>query len=67
MGTTIKCCKDCVPPKRHIGCHGYCEEYIEEKIRIEQEKKMEREKSERSRVLNPYSWTGAGKPAKRRK
>ena len=23
----FKCCHDCVPPKRHAGCHGHCEEY----------------------------------------
>ena len=28
---SFKCCKGCVPPKRHIGCHGKCEEYLEEK------------------------------------
>lgn len=21
-------CKLCIPPKRHTGCHGTCEEYI---------------------------------------
>ena len=23
----IDCCKDCVPPKRCIGCHGWCKDY----------------------------------------
>lgn len=27
----IKCCKDCVAPKRHVGCHGTCPEYLKEK------------------------------------
>lgn len=27
----IKCCKNCVPPKRHPGCWGTCPEYIKEK------------------------------------
>lgn len=27
----IKCCKDCVAPKRHPGCHGVCPEYLYEK------------------------------------
>lgn len=27
----ITCCKDCVPPKRHGGCHSTCREYIEQK------------------------------------
>lgn len=25
------CCKDCVAPKRHVGCHADCQEYIDEK------------------------------------
>lgn len=24
-------CKNCVPPKRHPGCHGTCPEYLGEK------------------------------------
>ena len=27
----IKCCKDCVPPKRDPYCHGTCPDYIREK------------------------------------
>ena len=27
---TIRCCKGCVAPKRHIGCHATCKEYIEQ-------------------------------------
>ncbi len=27
----ITCCKDCVAPKRHPGCHDHCDIYIEEK------------------------------------
>lgn len=27
----IKCCKDCKPPKRYIGCHADCIDYIMEK------------------------------------
>lgn len=36
----IKCCKDCVAPKRHPGCHGVCPEYIHEKELWEEEKKV---------------------------
>lgn len=25
-------CKGCVPPKRHVGCHATCEDYIKESI-----------------------------------
>lgn len=27
----IQSCRYCVPPKRHIGCHSTCEEYIRAK------------------------------------
>lgn len=38
----IKCCKDCVAPKRHIGCHGTCKEYLDEKAADEELKAKER-------------------------
>lgn len=28
----VKCCKDCVPPKRHPGCHDHCPDYIAEQL-----------------------------------
>ena len=34
----IKCCKGCVPPTRHPGCHGTCEQYKAEKAKWEEEK-----------------------------
>lgn len=39
----ITCCKGCVPPKRHTCCHQHCEEYIEQKVKLEKEKQAERE------------------------
>ena len=27
----IRCCKDCVAPKRHVGCHSSCPEYLKAK------------------------------------
>lgn len=35
--TRIDCCRECVPPKRHIGCHGDCPEYIEERKQLDKE------------------------------
>lgn len=43
----IKCCKDCVAPKRYPGCHGVCPEYIHEKELWEEEKKVIREEHRR--------------------
>ena len=34
----IKCCKDCVPPVRYLGCHAKCEQYKAEKAKWEEEK-----------------------------
>lgn len=39
----IRCCKDCVPPKRHVGCHSECKEYKDEKERFEAEKRWLKE------------------------
>lgn len=41
MGT-IRCCKDCIPPKRKVGCHAYCEEYIKEKAVLDAIREKER-------------------------
>ena len=34
----IKCCKGCVAPKRHPGCHSKCEQFLKEKEEYEKEK-----------------------------
>lgn len=26
----IQCCKGCIPPERHEGCHSTCEKYLKE-------------------------------------
>ena len=31
----IKCCLGCTAPKRYPGCHGTCQEYIQEKAKHE--------------------------------
>lgn len=38
----IRCCIDCVPPKRHVGCHSTCEEYLKEKAEWDAVKEEER-------------------------
>ena len=34
--TPIKCCKNCT--EREVGCHGWCEIYIQEKANYEHRK-----------------------------
>lgn len=29
--SVIRCCYGCVAPKRHVGCHATCPNYIKEK------------------------------------
>ena len=41
--TGITCCKDCIPPKRHYGCHDNCGEYIQQKQDMEERKRDRRE------------------------
>lgn len=43
MGIGIHCCKDCVPPKRHGGCHATCKEYKDEKAQYEEDKRKLKE------------------------
>ena len=45
----INCCRDCVAPKRHVGCHSDCPDYLKEK-RIHDERKAEIDK-ERQAIL----------------
>ena len=37
----INCCRYCVAPKRHPGCHGHCAEYIVEKAAHDTQKAAE--------------------------
>lgn len=31
----MKCCMNCVAPKRHPGCHGKCKDYIIEREELD--------------------------------
>ena len=32
-------CNGCIPPKRHLGCHGHCPDYIEWATELEKKRK----------------------------
>ena len=49
----IICCKDCVAPKRHPGCHGHCEEYVAERAEYDRLKAIH--DKERSITLGIYA------------
>lgn len=38
----IKCCKDCVAPKRHLGCHSTCSEYLTERAKMDERNEKRR-------------------------
>ena len=40
----IRCCNGCVAPKRHVGCHGTCPDYIREKAEHDALMEIERKK-----------------------
>ena len=37
----IKCCHNCVAPKRHTACWGHCPEYLAEKEQHEKQKELD--------------------------
>ena len=48
---TINCCKDC--EKRHVGCHGVCQEYISQKAEHDAQREREyRKKSIQSGLVS---------------
>ena len=34
----VDSCNGCVPPERHVGCHGTCQKYIDSKAEYENNK-----------------------------
>lgn len=50
----ITCCKNCVPPQRHPGCHGTCKRYLKEKA--EYEKQKEYAKAHKTVMLTNYDF-----------
>jgi hypothetical protein len=50
----ITCCKNCVPPQRHPGCHSTCKQYLKEKA--EYEKQKEYAKAHKTVMLTNYDF-----------
>lgn len=55
----IRCCNGCKEPKRHIGCHATCPEYIAEKEKHEADR--EDRAKEREAFYGAYSTSLTGK------
>lgn len=61
----ITCCKDCVPPKRHPGCHGSCPEYIAERAELDKQKEEDWKNSTVKRYEDSGLYIARTKRAKR--
>ncbi len=40
----IECCRYCVAPKRHLGCHETCPEYNEERKQLDEDNDLRSQK-----------------------
>ena len=54
---SIKCCKDCVPPKRCLRCHSTCEDYLREKAEYEKKKDQRIKKRNEEKDILEYQRT----------
>lgn len=64
----IQCCKGCVPPERHEGCHSTCEKYQKEKKAHDEYKAKVREaKKEQSAGFSEHMLTHTHSRGKIRK
>lgn len=52
MNGKITCRHHCVAPKRHVGCHDHCPEYLEQKAALEKHKEKERA----DRAIDTYDY-----------
>ena len=57
----IKCCKNCIPPKRHLACHDTCEEYLGEKAKYEHEKAVIRKRKDLETDIYNIEYSGMRK------
>lgn len=48
----FKACTNCVPPKRHDGCHATCKEHEDEKAAYEKVKKSQKKENDVSALSN---------------
>lgn len=67
MITGIKCCKGCVAPKRYIGCHSECPEYLMEKKLWDEQKKVISEKRQVDNDLYEQRFKSVQKALKRKR
>ena len=62
----IECCANCIVPKRHIGCHGTCPDYIEQSARIRELNEEIHKKKMLQSTLTSVSIEGSERTMSRR-
>lgn len=63
---SVKCCKGCVPPKRHTACWDTCPDYIAEKKEHEEKKEAERKRRDIEMAIYQQRGIAVRKALKRR-
>lgn len=61
----IKACKDC--PDRTVGCHSFCQKYLEEKRIHEEALEEKRHRLNNDRIRKDFVESGVLKSLKRRR
>ena len=52
----FRCCKMCVPPRRHPGCHAGCPDYIDAKKAFNEYRDIEKQFNQKQRDLDIVSF-----------
>lgn len=65
--SAIKCCRYCVPPKRHPGCHSKCPDYLKERAEYDQKKAMIDAKRKEDFVMSKSDYIATLQASKMRK
>lgn len=60
-------CKECVKPKRHLGCHDHCEEYQAARAEYENIKNAARANKKANEELDRYLSEQITKTLRRKK
>lgn len=68
----VQSCRFCGPPRRHVGCHATCEDYIKAKQEYEEQREVQRKeigrimeqdsvcKRRKNRYMDAVNWKRKG-------
>ena len=63
----IRCCNGCVAPKRHLGCHSTCPDYIKEKRQHDEACEVRRKAIKQRRSLDDIKFANVTRIQSRNK